>query len=88
MPPRLIDGTILVSGEVARTSDFETGFIHGPARRRLGARPADPGRPVRHVNVRARGWSSSPVRTPIINIIRHAQAIAGADTSTRWWAAD
>ena len=46
-PSFLLDGAVLITGEVDRTTPFETGFQRprGPARRRVGARPADPRRP-------------------------------------------
>ena len=45
-PSVLLDGSVLITGEIDRTTDFETGHAvpRGTRRRRMGARPADPRR--------------------------------------------
>jgi 7,8-dihydropterin-6-yl-methyl-4-(beta-D-ribofuranosyl)aminobenzene 5'-phosphate synthase len=82
-PSTLIDGMLLVSGEVARTIEFETGFpIHWA--RRDGLWVPDP--LIRDdqcaiVNVRGKGLIivTGCGHAGIINIIRHAQALTGVD---------
>jgi 7,8-dihydropterin-6-yl-methyl-4-(beta-D-ribofuranosyl)aminobenzene 5'-phosphate synthase len=80
-PSMLVDGMVLVSGEVARTTDFERGFpIHWA--RRHGVWEPDP---LIHddqcaiVNVRGKGLViiSGCGHSGIINVIRNAQAITG-----------
>ena len=58
-PSLLLDGSVLITGEVDRTTDFETGHAvpRGLARRALGARSADPRRPgARRARARPRAW--------------------------------
>jgi 7,8-dihydropterin-6-yl-methyl-4-(beta-D-ribofuranosyl)aminobenzene 5'-phosphate synthase len=80
-PSMLLDGMVLVSGEVARTTDFERGFpIHYAQRN--GVWEPDP---LIHddqcaiINVRNKGLVivSGCGHAGIINIIRNAQAITG-----------
>jgi 7,8-dihydropterin-6-yl-methyl-4-(beta-D-ribofuranosyl)aminobenzene 5'-phosphate synthase len=83
-PSTLIDGMILVSGEVARTTDFEKGFpIHWA--KRDGVWVPDP--LIRDdqcaiVNVRGNGLVvvTGCGHAGIINIIEHARALTGVDT--------
>jgi 7,8-dihydropterin-6-yl-methyl-4-(beta-D-ribofuranosyl)aminobenzene 5'-phosphate synthase len=64
-PSALIDGMILVSGEVARTTDFEKGFpIHWA--KRDGVWVPDP--------------LIADDHSGIINIIEHARTLTGVDT--------
>lgn len=80
-PSLLVDGTLLVSGEVARTTAFERGFpIHWA--RRDGVWEPDPlikDDQCAIVNVRDRGLVivTGCGHAGIINIIRNAQAITG-----------
>jgi 7,8-dihydropterin-6-yl-methyl-4-(beta-D-ribofuranosyl)aminobenzene 5'-phosphate synthase len=82
-PSTLIDGMILVSGEVARQTGFETGFpVHWA--RRDGVWVPDP--LIRDdqcaiVNVRGKGLVvvTGCGHAGIINIIRQAQALTGVD---------
>jgi 7,8-dihydropterin-6-yl-methyl-4-(beta-D-ribofuranosyl)aminobenzene 5'-phosphate synthase len=82
-PSTLIDGMILVSGEVARTTDFETGFpIHWA--KRDGVWVPDPlvlDDQCAIVNVRDKGLIvvSGCGHAGIINIIEHARALTGVD---------
>ena len=82
-PSMLVDDMVLVSGEVARTSDFERGFpIHWA--KRHGIWEPDP---LIHddqcaiVNVRDKGLVivTGCGHSGIINIIRHAQALTGIE---------
>ena len=80
-PTLLIDGTVLVTGEVDRTTDFETGFPIQWARERERWVP-DP--QVRDdqalvVNVRGQGLVivSGCGHSGIVNIVRHAQRVTG-----------
>jgi 7,8-dihydropterin-6-yl-methyl-4-(beta-D-ribofuranosyl)aminobenzene 5'-phosphate synthase len=77
----LLDGVVLVSGEVARTTDFEKGFpIHWA--KRDGAWQPDP--LIRDdqcaiVNVKDKGLVviTGCGHAGIVNIVRHAQALTG-----------
>lgn len=83
-PSTLIDGMILVSGEVARSTDFEKGFpIHWA--KRDGVWVPDP--LIRDdqcaiVNVRGKGLVvvTGCGHSGIINIIEHARALTGVET--------
>jgi 7,8-dihydropterin-6-yl-methyl-4-(beta-D-ribofuranosyl)aminobenzene 5'-phosphate synthase len=83
-PSTLIDGMILVSGEVARTTDFEKGFpIHWG--KRDGVWVPDPliiDDQCAIVNVRGKGLVvvTGCGHAGIINIIEHARALTGVDT--------
>lgn len=83
-PSTLIDGMILLSGEVARTTDFEKGFpIHWA--RRDDVWVPDPlimDDQCAIVNVRGKGLVvvTGCGHSGIINIIEHAQALTGVDT--------
>lgn len=80
-PSLLVDGMVLVSGEVGRTTDFERGFPPHWARRE-GVWEPDP---LIHddqcaiVNVRDEGLVivTGCGHSGIVNIIRHAQALTG-----------
>jgi 7,8-dihydropterin-6-yl-methyl-4-(beta-D-ribofuranosyl)aminobenzene 5'-phosphate synthase len=80
-PSLLVDGTLLVSGEVARTTSFEQGFpIHWA--RRDGVWEPDPlikDDQCAIVNLRGKGLVvvTGCGHAGIINIIRNAQAITG-----------
>ena len=80
-PSFLLDRAVLVTGEVDRTTPFETGFPGHEAhvRRELGAGPADPRRPGdRDAPRRSRPrrphrlWSRRD-----LNVVRHAQRLTG-----------
>jgi 7,8-dihydropterin-6-yl-methyl-4-(beta-D-ribofuranosyl)aminobenzene 5'-phosphate synthase len=80
-PSMLVDETILVSGEVARTTEFEKGFLIHWARRD-GVWEPDPlikDDQCAIVNVRGKGLVivTGCGHAGIINIIRNAQAITG-----------
>lgn len=83
-PSLLVDGMLLVSGEVARTTDFERGFpIHYA--KRDGAWMPDPLIPddqcaIAHLRGKGLIVVTGCGHSGIINIIRHAQAITGVDT--------
>jgi 7,8-dihydropterin-6-yl-methyl-4-(beta-D-ribofuranosyl)aminobenzene 5'-phosphate synthase len=83
-PSALIDGMILVSGEVARTTDFEKGFpIHWA--KRDGVWVPDPliaDDQCAIVNVRGKGLVvvTGCGHSGIINIIEHARTLTGVDT--------
>lgn len=80
-PSMLVDGMLLVSGEVARTTDFEKGFATHFARRNDVWEPD----PLIHddqcaiVNVRDKGLViiTGCGHSGIVNVIRHAQALTG-----------
>ncbi|MFQ5875798.1 MAG: MBL fold metallo-hydrolase, partial [Dehalococcoidia bacterium] len=82
-PSMLIDGTVLISGEVARTTDFEKGFPIHYARRNDVWQP-DPlimDDQCAIANLRGKGLVvvTGCGHSGIINIIRNAQAITGID---------
>jgi 7,8-dihydropterin-6-yl-methyl-4-(beta-D-ribofuranosyl)aminobenzene 5'-phosphate synthase len=83
-PSTLIDGMILVSGEVTRTTDFEKGFpIHWA--KRDGVWVPDPlimDDQCAIVNVRGKGLVvvTGCGHSGIINIIENARALTGVDT--------
>ncbi len=82
-PSMLVDDMILVSGEVARTTDFEKGFAIHHARRH-GAWEPDPliaDDQCAIVNVRDKGLVivTGCGHAGIVNIVRHAQALTGVD---------
>jgi len=80
-PTLLIDGTVLVTGEVDRTTDFETGFPIQWAREGDGwvrdTQVRDDQALV--VNVRNKGLViiSGCGHSGIVNIVRHAQRVTG-----------
>jgi 7,8-dihydropterin-6-yl-methyl-4-(beta-D-ribofuranosyl)aminobenzene 5'-phosphate synthase len=80
-PTLLIDGTVLVTGEVGRTTDFETGF---PIQWARTGETWEPDPLVRDdqaliVNVRGRGLVilSGCGHSGIVNIVRHARRVTG-----------
>ena len=79
----LLDGSVLVSGQVERVTEFETGFPIHEARERDGWRPDtmiwDDQALV--VNVRDRGLViiSGCSHAGVINALRHAQRLTGED---------
>jgi 7,8-dihydropterin-6-yl-methyl-4-(beta-D-ribofuranosyl)aminobenzene 5'-phosphate synthase len=80
-PSLLIDGMVLVSGEVARTTDFERGFPVHYAKRHAQWEP-DPlimDDQCAIINVRGKGLViiTGCGHSGIVNTIRHAQAITG-----------
>jgi 7,8-dihydropterin-6-yl-methyl-4-(beta-D-ribofuranosyl)aminobenzene 5'-phosphate synthase len=82
-PSMLVDGMVLVSGEVARTTDFEKGFPLHYAKRHDVWEP-DPlimDDQCVIVNVRDKGLVvvTGCGHSGIINTIRHAQAITGIE---------
>jgi 7,8-dihydropterin-6-yl-methyl-4-(beta-D-ribofuranosyl)aminobenzene 5'-phosphate synthase len=82
-PSMLVDGMVLVSGEVARTSPFETGFSVHQAKRHADWEP-DPlimDDQCAIVNVRDKGLVivTGCGHAGIVNTIRNAQAITGID---------
>ncbi len=80
-PSMLVDDLVLVSGEVARTTSFETGFSSHFAKRGEAWEPD----PLIHddqcaiVNVRGKGLVvvTGCGHAGIVNIVRHAQALTG-----------
>jgi 7,8-dihydropterin-6-yl-methyl-4-(beta-D-ribofuranosyl)aminobenzene 5'-phosphate synthase len=82
-PSMLVDGMVLVSGEVARTTPFETGFAIHQAKRQGDWEP-DPlimDDQCAIVRVRDKGLVivSGCGHAGIINTIRNAQALTGID---------
>ena len=82
-PTMLIDGTVLVTGEVSRTTDFEKGF---PLQYARGADGWEPDFMVWDeqaviVNVRDKGLVvlAGCSHPGIINIVKHAQRMTGID---------
>jgi 7,8-dihydropterin-6-yl-methyl-4-(beta-D-ribofuranosyl)aminobenzene 5'-phosphate synthase len=83
-PSMLLDNMILVSGEVARTTSFETGFRTHFAKRN-GMWVPDPliiDDQCAILNVRGKGLAivTGCGHSGIINIIRHAQELTGIQT--------
>ena len=82
-PTLLVDGTLLVSGEIARTSGFEVGFPPNQSRRDGKWQPD----PLVHddqcvaVNVRGKGLVvvSGCGHAGIVNSVRHVQTITGVE---------
>jgi 7,8-dihydropterin-6-yl-methyl-4-(beta-D-ribofuranosyl)aminobenzene 5'-phosphate synthase len=82
-PSLLVDGMLLVSGEVARQTSFESGYP-GHEARRNGAWQPDPlimDDQCAILNVRDKGLVvvTGCGHAGIINIIRHAQALTGVE---------
>jgi 7,8-dihydropterin-6-yl-methyl-4-(beta-D-ribofuranosyl)aminobenzene 5'-phosphate synthase len=82
-PSMLMDGMVLVSGEVSRTTPFETGFSVHQAKRH-GVWEPDPlimDDQCALINVRDKGLVivTGCGHAGIINIIRNAQALTGID---------
>ena len=82
-PSFVLDGCALVTGEVDRTTEFETGF-HGHEARRAGEWEADPlilDDQALVVRVRDEGLLvlSGCGHAGIVNTVRHAQKLTGED---------
>jgi 7,8-dihydropterin-6-yl-methyl-4-(beta-D-ribofuranosyl)aminobenzene 5'-phosphate synthase len=80
-PSLLLDGSVLITGEVARTTEFERGFPVHQAHRDGGWTP-DPlilDDQALIVNVRDRGLAvlTGCGHAGIVNIVRHARALTG-----------
>lgn len=82
-PTLLIDGTILITGQVERTTDFEKGFPVQWARIGDGWEPDiwvwDDQAVVCHVKDKGLVVLSSCSHSGIINVLRHAQRITGVE---------
>ena len=82
-PSMLLDGMVLVSGEVARTTPFETGFPGHQARRHGDWEPdpliMDDQCAIVHVRDKGLVIVSGCGHSGIVNVIRHAQALTGID---------
>ena len=80
-PTLLIDGTVLVTGEVDRTTDFETGFPIQWARHGDDWVPDTQVRDDQALVVHVRGKGliviSGCGHSGIVNIVRHAQRVTG-----------
>ncbi|MDP9245719.1 MAG: MBL fold metallo-hydrolase [Chloroflexota bacterium] len=80
-PTLLIDGTVLVTGEVDRVTDFETGFPLQWARDGDGWMPDFQVRDDQALVVHVRGKGliviSGCGHSGIVNIVRHAQRVTG-----------
>lgn len=80
-PTLLIDGTVLVTGEVDRTTDFETGFPIQWARQGESWVPDTQVRDDQALVVHVRGKGliviSGCGHSGIVNIVRHAQRVTG-----------
>ncbi len=82
-PTLLLDGTVLVSGEIERTTSFEVGFPPNQARRGESWEPD----PLIHddqcviANLRGKGLVvvSGCAHAGIVNSVRHAQALTGVE---------
>lgn len=83
-PSMLIDDMILVSGEVARTTNFEKGFAVHYAKREHGWEPDpfihDDQCAIIHVREKGLVVITGCGHSGIINIIRNAQALTGIQT--------
>jgi 7,8-dihydropterin-6-yl-methyl-4-(beta-D-ribofuranosyl)aminobenzene 5'-phosphate synthase len=82
-PSMLIDGMLLVSGEVARTTEFEKGMAVHRAKRDgvWGPDPLIPDDQCAIVNVRDKGLViiTGCGHSGIVNVIRNAQRLTGVD---------
>ena len=82
-PSFLLDGSLLVTGEVDRTTGFERGFPAHQADRhgRVAAGPADPRRPGARRHVRGRGLVvlTGCGHSGIVNILRYVAELTGED---------
>lgn len=82
-PSMLVDGMVLVSGEVARTTPFETGFAVHQAKRQGDWEPdpliMDDQCAIVHVRDKGLVIVSGCGHAGIINTIRNAQALTGID---------
>ncbi len=83
-PSMLVDNMVLVSGEVARTTDFEKGFPSHQAKRQ-GQWEPDPlisDDQCAIINLRDKGLAivTGCGHSGIVNIIRHAQALTGVQS--------
>ncbi|MDQ3167899.1 MAG: MBL fold metallo-hydrolase [Chloroflexota bacterium] len=82
-PSMLIDGSVLVTGEIARTTDFENGFPLQYARGERGWEPDfmcwDEQAVVVHVRGKGLVVLAGCSHPGIINIIKHAQHVTGVD---------
>lgn len=80
-PTLLIDGTVLVTGEVDRTTDFETGFPIQWARQGDDWVPDTQVRDDQALVIHVRGKGliviSGCGHSGIVNIVRHAQRVTG-----------
>jgi 7,8-dihydropterin-6-yl-methyl-4-(beta-D-ribofuranosyl)aminobenzene 5'-phosphate synthase len=83
-PSLLLDGMILVTGQVERVTDFEKGFPLQLARTHEGWEPDtwiwDDQAVVVHVKNRGRVVLSSCSHAGVINVLKHAQRLTGIDT--------
>jgi 7,8-dihydropterin-6-yl-methyl-4-(beta-D-ribofuranosyl)aminobenzene 5'-phosphate synthase len=82
-PSFLFDGSLLVTGEVDRTTDFETGFPIHQARRNGDWQPdpliLDDQAVVLHVRGKGLVVLTGCGHAGIVNIVRHAQKLTGVD---------
>jgi 7,8-dihydropterin-6-yl-methyl-4-(beta-D-ribofuranosyl)aminobenzene 5'-phosphate synthase len=82
-PSFLLDGVLLVTGEVDRTTDFETGMPIHQAWRDEDWQPDplihDDQAVVLHVRGKGRVVLSGCGHSGIVNIVRHAKALTGID---------
>jgi 7,8-dihydropterin-6-yl-methyl-4-(beta-D-ribofuranosyl)aminobenzene 5'-phosphate synthase len=82
-PSLLLDGTVLVTGQVERVTDFEKGFPPQQARTEHGWEPDiwvwDDQAVVCHVKDKGLVVLSSCSHAGAINVLRHAQRITGID---------
>jgi 7,8-dihydropterin-6-yl-methyl-4-(beta-D-ribofuranosyl)aminobenzene 5'-phosphate synthase len=84
-PSFLLDGMLLVTGEVSRTTDFETGMPAGHQARRDGQWRHDPlvhddQAIVLHVRDKGLVILTGCGHAGIINIVRHAKRLTGVET--------
>lgn len=84
-PSLLLDGTVLVTGQVERTTDFEMGFPPHQARTESGGWEPDTWiwddqGVVCHVREKGLVVLSSCSHAGVINVLRHARRITGVDT--------
>jgi 7,8-dihydropterin-6-yl-methyl-4-(beta-D-ribofuranosyl)aminobenzene 5'-phosphate synthase len=82
-PSLLLDGTVLITGQVARETDFEKGFPPQQARTEHGWEPDtwiwDDQAVVCHVRDKGLVVLSSCSHAGIINVLRHARRITGVE---------
>jgi 7,8-dihydropterin-6-yl-methyl-4-(beta-D-ribofuranosyl)aminobenzene 5'-phosphate synthase len=84
-PSVLLDGSLLVTGEVPRTTEFETGFPIHQAFRDGGWTPdpliRDDQAVVAHVRGKGLVVLTGCGHAGIVNIVRHARALTGVDAA-------
>jgi len=82
-PSLLVDGAVLITGQVARETEFETGFPYGQARTESGWEPDtwiwDDQAVVCHVQGKGLVVLSSCSHSGAINVLLHARRLTGVE---------